>query len=84
MRVDCPENIKFEVVKKVQDYFRNRDDFELIDIDGARVQNKYGWGLVRASNTQAVLVMRFEADTDEHLKEIQKMVEGAVLKARNS
>ncbi|MCX6645882.1 MAG: phosphomannomutase/phosphoglucomutase [bacterium] len=84
MRVDCPENIKFEVVKKVQDYFRSRDDVELIDIDGARVQNKFGWGLVRASNTQAVLVMRFEADTNEHLEEIQKMVESAVLKARNS
>lgn len=82
MRVDCPEEIKFEVVKKVQDAFRIRKDIEMIDIDGARVQNEYGWGLVRASNTQAVLVMRFESDTEEHLNEIRDMVEKEVEKAR--
>ena len=70
LRVDCPEEIKFQVVKKVQDAFRTCDDVELIDIDGARVQNQYGWGLVRASNTQAVLVMRFEADTEQHLEAV--------------
>lgn len=82
MRIDCPENIKFDVVKKVQEAFRTRSDFELIDIDGARIQNEHGWGLVRASNTQAVLVMRFEADTEEHLNELRNIVEEEVEKAK--
>jgi phosphomannomutase/phosphoglucomutase len=82
LRVDCPEDIKFEVVQRVQDAFRTRKGIELIDIDGARVQTEHGWGLVRASNTQAVLVMRFEADTQEHLDEIRRMVEDEVAKAR--
>ncbi|MCK4719230.1 phosphomannomutase, partial [bacterium] len=82
MRVDCPENIKFDVVSKVQESFRARSDFELIDIDGARIQNEHGWGLVRASNTQAVLVMRFEADTEEHLNELRSVVEKEVEKAK--
>ena len=82
LRVDCPEEIKFQVVKEVQDAFRSRHDVDLIDIDGARVQNQYGWGLVRASNTQAVLVMRFEADTKQHLEELRSMIEAQVHKAR--
>jgi len=84
IRVECPENIKFEVVGKIQDAFRKRDGIELIAIDGARVQTENGWGLVRASNTQAVLVMRFEADTEPHLEEIRKMVESEMDKARSS
>jgi phosphomannomutase / phosphoglucomutase len=84
IRVDIPEEIKFEVVKKVQDSFRNRRDVELIDIDGARVQNQYGWGLVRASNTQAVLVLRFEADTQDHLGQIRSMIESAIDAARKT
>jgi len=84
IRVDAAEEIKFEVVSRVQEAFRQRDGIELIDIDGARVQTEHGWGLVRASNTQAVLVMRFEADTEEHLEEIRAMVEDEVEKAKNS
>jgi len=82
IRVDIPEEIKFEVVKKVQDACRNRTDIELIDIDGARIQNDHGWGLVRASNTQAVLVMRFEADTEENLAHLRSIIETEVQKAR--
>ncbi len=84
LRVDCPDEVKFRVVEKVQDAFRHRNDVELIDIDGARVQNDYGWGLVRASNTQPVLVMRFEADNEAHLNEIREMVERETEKARKS
>ena len=49
---------------------------KLITIDGVRVVFPYGWGLARASNTQPALVLRFEADSEEHLKEIQEYVEG--------
>ncbi len=84
IRVETSEEIKFDVVAKVQDAFRSREGIELIDIDGARVQTEHGWGLVRASNTQAVLVMRFEADTEDHLNEIRAMVESEVDKARKN
>jgi phosphomannomutase/phosphoglucomutase len=84
IRVECPEEIKFKVVAMVQEAFRKRSDIRLIDIDGARVETNHGWGLVRASNTQAVLVLRFEADTDEHLGEIRGMVESEIEKARRS
>jgi phosphomannomutase/phosphoglucomutase len=82
IRVACPNEIKFQVVAKVQDAFRARKDVHLIDIDGARVENKHGWGLVRASNTQEVLVLRFEADTEGNLEEIRSMVEKEISKAR--
>ena len=76
IRVECPDHIKFEVVKQVTDYFRERHD--VIDIDGVRVLFPDGWGLVRASNTQPALVLRFEAMTPERLTEIQEMVEGVL------
>ncbi len=76
IRVECPDHIKFEVVKQVTDYFRERHD--VIDIDGVRVLFPDGWGLVRASNTQPALVLRFEAMTQERLTEIQEQVEGVL------
>ncbi len=69
IRVDCPDELKFQLVPKLRDHFRK--DHEVIDIDGARVLFDDGWGLVRASNTQPVLVLRFEARTPERLPEIQ-------------
>lgn len=82
IRIGIPEEIKFRTVAAVTDSFRSDDRYKLIDIDGARVENEYGWGLVRASNTQAVLVCRFEADTDEHLNEIREDVENKIREAR--
>lgn len=73
LRVDCPEEKKFEVVKQITDEFAKTN--EVIDIDGARILFEHGWGLVRASNTQAILVLRFEADTEQHLNEIRSIVE---------
>ena len=52
--------------------------YEVVDIDGARVQFPDGWGLVRASNTQPVLVMRFEAETQKRLEEIRAIVENEI------
>jgi phosphomannomutase/phosphoglucomutase len=73
IRKDCPEHIKFEVVKKAQDFFR--DTHDIIDVDGVRITFSDGWGLLRASNTQPVLVLRFEAESQERLAEIRKAIE---------
>jgi phosphomannomutase / phosphoglucomutase len=73
IRVDCPDRIKFDVVERVTEYFRRRE--KVIDIDGVRVLFDGGWGLVRASNTQPALVLRFEAFSDARLLEIRQTVE---------
>jgi phosphomannomutase / phosphoglucomutase len=72
IRVDCPESLKFKVVRSLTDFYKQK--FPVIDIDGVRVMLHDGWGLVRASNTQPILVLRFEADTEPGLDRIQKMV----------
>jgi phosphomannomutase/phosphoglucomutase len=71
IRVPCPDELKFEVVAKLAAAFKQ--DHEVIDIDGARVLFPDGWGLVRASNTQPILVLRFEARTAEHLAGIRDL-----------
>lgn len=79
IRVDCPDRRKFEIVEEVKRYFQK--DREVIDVDGARVLFPGGWGLVRASNTQPVLVLRFEADSQERLREIRDEFLGALKQA---
>jgi len=76
IRVQCDDDRKFAVVDKVKSYYRALR--QVIDVDGARVVFPHGWGLVRASNTQDVLVLRFEADTQAHLEEIRAEVEARV------
>ena len=71
--MNCPDAIKFAVVERAQEYFRAR--YDMIDVDGARILFPDGWGLVRASNTQPVLVLRFEAESPERLAEIRALVE---------
>jgi phosphomannomutase/phosphoglucomutase len=73
IRLDCPDDRKFEVVRKAADYFRR--NYETVDIDGARVTFPGGWGLVRASNTQPALVMRFEARDEPTLSQIRSIFE---------
>ena len=80
IRVDCPDEIKFQVVAQVADEFKK--SHPVIDVDGARVQFADGWGLLRASNTQPVLVMRFEASTQAALDANQKTVEEVLAKVR--
>jgi len=72
IRVDCPDEEKFQVVSDLVAYFKQQ--YEVVDIDGARVLFGDGWGLVRASNTQPVLVLRFEARTPERLEEIKRII----------
>ena len=76
LRIDCPDEIKFDVVQKIADHFAQ--DHKVITIDGARIVFSHGWGIVRPSNTQALLVLRFEADSQEHLDEMRKEVETGV------
>ncbi len=78
IRFECPDEIKFRVVDKVKEFFKG---YEVIDIDGVRVITPEGWGLVRASNTQPALVMRFEAKTQEGLQKIRDMVEEGLRRA---
>jgi len=76
LRVECPDERKFDIVAKVAEHFAATN--EVITIDGARILFDHGWGLVRASNTQAILVLRFEADSDQYLAEIRTIVESKV------
>ena len=76
VRIECPEEHKFAVVEEVKTYFQQ--DHPVIDVDGARVDFGDGWGLIRASNTTPLLVLRFEADTEERVQEIRAIVEARV------
>lgn len=72
IRVDYPDELKFSAVDKVIEAFRGR--YEVIDIDGARVRFPDGWALVRASNTQPALVMRFEGESKEAVERLQSEI----------
>ncbi len=74
IRVDCPDDRKFAIVKEAQEHFSAK--YDVITVDGVRVLFGNGWGLIRASNTQPVLVMRFEARTKEQLDGIQSEMQG--------
>lgn len=76
LRVDCPEARKFDIVEKMVERYRR--SHEVIDIDGARVLFDDGWALIRASNTQPVIVVRFEADSWEALQRIRDDVAEAL------
>ncbi len=82
LRVDCPDDLKFKLVSKAVEEFKK--SHKVIDTDGARVIFDDGWGLVRASNTQPVLVMRFEAQSDKRLAEIRHYVEDKIQNIRKS
>ena len=80
IRIDCPDETKFELVARVAAHFRRTH--AVIDVDGVRVLFEQGWGLLRASNTQPVLVMRFEAANAQLLDAYQHEVEAALETAR--
>lgn len=72
IRLDCADAAKFGIVEKVREHYRALH--EVLDVDGVRVQFGDGWGLIRASNTQPVLVVRFEARSPERLQAISRDV----------
>jgi phosphomannomutase/phosphoglucomutase len=80
IRFDCPDELKFKVVRGVAETLKGR--YKTIDVDGVRAIFAKGWGLVRASNTQPVLVMRFEAETPELLAQYRAEVEEVVSAAK--
>jgi phosphomannomutase / phosphoglucomutase len=73
IRIDCPDDVKFGVVDRAVQHFRSR--YEVVDVDGARVLFGDGWGLIRASNTQPVIVARYEARTASRMAEIRDEME---------
>jgi phosphomannomutase/phosphoglucomutase len=83
LRVDTTEEKKFEIVKRATEELR-KGGYEIVDVDGVRVTFPDGWGLIRASNTSPILVLRFEAKTQERLAEIQKLIEGTVEKVKKA
>ncbi len=72
IRQDCPDDVKFTIADKMKGAFK---DYPIIDIDGIRIIFPEGWGLIRASNTQPALVLRFEAKDEASLAKIKSMVE---------
>ncbi len=74
LRIEVPEERKFELVERALRHFRER--YDVIDVDGVRVLFGDGWGLIRASNTQPILVARYEAASAERLAAIQSEMEG--------
>jgi phosphomannomutase/phosphoglucomutase len=82
IRINCPDDRKFPLVERVRESFRK--EYPIVDVDGVRVLFPDGWGLVRASNTQPVLVLRFEARSAERLQEIRTLVENRVADLSNS
>ena len=71
IRIHCPDDQKFAVVASITEEFKKA--YDVIDIDGARVYLNGGWGLVRASNTQPALMLRFEAKDQQRLEEIRRI-----------
>jgi phosphomannomutase/phosphoglucomutase len=83
IRMDCEDEKKFTVVAKTKEILENLGH-KVNPIDGARVEYEDGWGLVRASNTQAVLVLRFEATSESRLNQIRNEIESTVHKVIGS
>ena len=82
IRIDCPDEVKFQLVEKVKNLVK--ESHTIIDIDGVRIVFDDGWGLLRASNTQPVLVLRTEANTEERCKEIKSFIESLIATAKES
>ena len=75
IRMDCAEEHKFQVVERAKRAF---PEYQATTVDGVRVAFPHGWGLVRASNTQPILVLRFEAESEAQLNEYQQLMESRI------
>jgi len=76
IRINCAEEKKTWLIEKLVAEFSNTN--EIVTIDGIRIKFENGWGLVRPSNTQALLILRFEANSEENLTLIRQTVESRV------
>jgi phosphomannomutase/phosphoglucomutase len=79
IRIHCPDEEKFKIVEEIKKKFQEKG-YEVITVDGARIQFDDGWGLVRASNTEPAIILRFEGKTQEKLGEIEKLIKGELRK----
>jgi phosphomannomutase/phosphoglucomutase len=79
IRIKCPDEVKFKIVEEFKRRLQSQN-YNLITVDGVRVEVKDGWGLVRASNTEPALVLRFEALSQSKLKELEMWILGEVKK----
>ncbi len=77
LRIESSDEHKFEIVREAAEHFKSQG-YNIIDVDGVRLVFPDGWGLVRASNTQPMLVMRFEAESEQRLNEIRSLVESKI------
>jgi len=77
LRIEVTEETKFAIVEAAQEHFRETRD--VIDVDGARIRFEGGWGLLRASNTQPIIVTRYEAETEKQLSAIRGEIESWLL-----
>jgi phosphomannomutase/phosphoglucomutase len=96
IRIDVSDSIKFELVRHVQDRLadcmKTREEIgpaklvvrDVVTIDGVRAIFDGGWGLIRASNTQPALVLRFEATSPERLATIRAVIEGELIAAKQA
>jgi phosphomannomutase/phosphoglucomutase len=75
IRVDCPDERKFALVEEARAHFSTQG-YDIIDVDGMRLVFDDGWALLRASNTQPSLTLRFEASDHERLAEMRNLIEG--------
>lgn len=82
IRVPCSDEHKFRLAEAAQARFRELG-YSIVDVDGVRVLFEHGWGLIRASNTQPILVLRFEASDEVSLARYRKLVEGELEKLRD-
>lgn len=82
IRVDCPDDKKFIIAAKATEYFRRH--YDVVDVDGVRVKFPEGWGLIRASNTQPALVLRFEAQSESKLAEYRALIENKLAEFERS
>jgi len=72
-RLACDEDKKYAIVQDLKKYFYEQENIKVIAIDGVKVITDYGWGIARASNTQPVLSIRFEANTTEDLQHVKEI-----------
>jgi phosphomannomutase/phosphoglucomutase len=96
IRVDLPDAVKFDVVERIRkrftEFLKTKEGLgperlvlrDLITIDGVRSVFDEGWGLIRASNTQPALVLRFEATSPTHLNVIRALIEGELAEAKQA
>ena len=82
IRTDVTEDSKWKIVEDVREHFNK--EYDTIEIDGVRILFDDGWGLVRASNTQPVIVTRFEAKTKSQLNEIKNLVHNFIDEKRRN